>query len=426
MRLLLSVCFCAAVLVLAGCSESNAPVTGPSDQTVLYKDTQESPIDVSDSWIVILSSEPQRDHRASAARLENEIAALHARVPMRVTHRYTACLRGFAARMSDAAAAALAKNPNVERIERDGIATIDAQTLPTGINRIDADLSPTASITTTGGDLTGVQIYIIDTGINAHPDLNLAGGRNFVPSGKSTNPASYGDGNGHGTHVAGTAAARDNTSYVVGVAPGAPVYAVRVLNNSGSGAYSWIIAGVDWVMQQKLANNGMPMVANMSLGGPPDAGLDQAIVNACTPTTTPAYGGVTFCVAAGNEGTNASQSSPARVPEAITVGSYNPTNNAFSYFSNYGSVVDILAPGENILSTSRSGKTTTMSGTSMASPHVAGAAALYLKGNTGASPAQVSSALKAAAVNNSNSTITLNANAISTQTTNLSVYVKTF
>ncbi|MBI2912158.1 MAG: S8 family peptidase [Chloroflexi bacterium] len=271
------------------------------------------------------------------------------------------------------------------------------QSVPTGINRIDADKSATAGIN--GSDeRVNVDVAIIDTGIQTdHPDLNVVGGKNCA-DGKS-----YADKNGHGTHVAGTAAAKDNTIGVVGVAPGARLWAVRVLNANGSGFISWIICGVDWV----TANTGTIDVANMSLGvsGGSDA-LDLAVANSVA-------AGVTYAVSAGNSSNDASNQSPARVPDVLTVsaiadsdgrcGGLGPAtsygaDDTFATFSSFGSVVDLAAPGVNILSTYKGSAYATGSGTSMSSPHVAGAAALVKANNPGASPADVRNALMAGAV----------------------------
>lgn len=267
-----------------------------------------------------------------------------------------------------------------------------AQQTPTGINRIDADKSATARID--GSDeRVNVDIAVIDTGIQSdHPDLNVVGGKNCA-DGKS-----YADKNGHGTHVAGTAAAKDNAIGVVGVAPGARLWAVRVLNANGSGFISWVICGVDWV----TANAGTIEVANMSLGlsGLSDA-LDLAINNSVA-------AGVTYAVAAGNSATDASTRSPASNPNVITVsaiadsdgrcGGLGPAtsygaDDTFATFSNFGAPVDLAAPGVNIRSTYKGSTYATGSGTSMASPHVAGAAALYKATHPAASPAGVMAAL---------------------------------
>jgi subtilisin family serine protease len=322
-----------------------------------------------------------------------------------VTHVYRHALRGYAARLTPAAAARLARTPGVAAVVPDRPVSIAAQTIPTGIDRIDAEQSPTAAID--GVDTrVDVDVAVIDTGIDLdHPDLNVytAGARN-CSSGRSAD-----DGNGHGTHVAGTVGALDNTTGVVGVAPGARLWPVRVLSNSGSGSWSTVICGVDFV----TANADAIEVANMSLGGGgSDDGncgfsngdlLHQAV---CASVAA----GVTYVVAAGNSAADSSTAVPAAYDEVITVsaladfdgapgGAGSPTcrtdeDDTFANFSNYGADVDIIAPGVCILSTYRGGGYSTLSGTSMASPHVAGAAALYLVGNPSASPADVRTALR--------------------------------
>jgi subtilisin len=284
---------------------------------------------------------------------------------------------------------------------QDQTVSADAQTLPTGINRIDGELSST--ISGNGSGAVNADVAIIDTGIDlTHPDLNVA-----TTGVNCSNGTSYADGNGHGTHVAGTVAAKDDGNGVVGVAPGARVYPVRVLNNRGSGSWSSIICGIDWV----TARAATIKVANMSLGGTgtagscTDGGLRQAI---CRSTAA----GVTYAVAAGNESDNAANHVPAAYPEVITVsaladfdgvpgGLGQPTcradvDDTLADFSNFGSVVDIMAPGVCILSTWKGGGYNTISGTSMATPHVTGAAALYVSTHPGASPSAVKSALQAA------------------------------
>jgi subtilisin family serine protease len=263
-----------------------------------------------------------------------------------------------------------------------------AQTLPWGINKIDADASSTLAGNGSGA-VSNVNAYIIDSGIDAaHTDLNVVRHVNFA-GGTNT------DCNGHGTHVAGTVAARDNTSAVVGVAPGAPLTGVKVLGCSGSGSWSGVIAGIDWVK----ANAKKPAVANMSLGGGANKAVDDAVRSS-------ANSGVFYALAAGNSGANACNYSPARVGAGTnngiaTVAATDSADREASW-SNYGNCVDIWAPGVSILSTKKGGTTTTMSGTSMASPHGAGGAALYLSSHTGASPSAVESALKSAATPTAN------------------------
>lgn len=314
---------------------------------------------------------------------------------------YRHALRGYAARMSPQAAAALALDPAVASVTPDRIVTIDAQTVPTGINRIDGELSSTNS-----GDGSGtvdVDVAVIDTGIDiSHPDLNVVGGKN-CSTGRS-----FKDGNGHGTHVAGTIGAKDDGNGVVGVAPGARLWAVRVLNNAGSGTWSSVICGIDWV----TANASTIEVANMSLGGGGSdsscSGSDALHKAICASVAA----GVTYVVAAGNASDDAKNHVPAAYDEVITVSALADFNglagggasatcrvdvdDTFANFSNYGPDVDIIAPGVCILSTWKGGGYNTISGTSMASPHVAGAAALYKANNPTATPDQVKAALQAA------------------------------
>jgi subtilisin family serine protease len=313
---------------------------------------------------------------------------LEARHRFRADHVYSAAIQGFAARLTTTQIAEFENDAYTAYVELDGPMAIVAQTLPWGINKVDADISATVAGNGSGA-VGNVNAYIIDTGIDpAHPDLNVVRHVNFA-SGPNR------DCHGHGTHVAGTTAAKDNTSDVVGVAPGAPLIGVKVLSCGGTGSTSGVIAGVDWV----TANARKPAVANMSLGG----GASQALDNAVRKS---AASGVFYALAAGNDGDNACNLSPARAGAGtnngiMTVAATSSTDNAASW-SNYGSCVDIWAPGVSILSTRKGGGTTTMSGTSMASPHGAGGGALYLFSHTGASPSSVESALKLAATTTSN------------------------
>ncbi len=329
------------------------------------------------SWIVVL-------HDGADAR---GVAAEHSRrYEAQVSHVYEYALKGYAAVIPDRRVAEVRSDPRVDYMERDGTATVFVQHLPWGIDKIDADTSSTKAGDGTG-TISNVNVYIIDTGVDKnHSDLyvvnhvNFAGGRNA-------------DCNGHGTHVAGTAAARDNTSDVVGVAPGAPVTGVKVLGCNGSGSYSGVIAGVDWV----TANAKKPATANMSLGGPTSQALDDAVRNS-------ANSGVFYAIAAGNDGADACSYSPARAGTHSGVMTVAATNDGDleASWSNYGTCVDIWAPGVSILSTLLRGGTTTKSGTSMASPHVGGGGALYLSSHTGDSAATVESVL----LNNATKTLT--------------------
>jgi subtilisin len=353
---------------------------------------ERDPIPVPGQYIVVLK-EKAGDAIAAAS-------AVSRRHGCGLVDVYDHAIKGFVATVPPGRLRDIAADPNVQYVEQDQVVFADAQTLPTGINRIEADLSSTQSGNGSGAVST-VAVAVIDTGIlRNHSDLNVVGGINFT----SNDPTKWNDGNGHGTHVAGTIGALDNGFGVVGVAPGVPLWAVRVLNNAGSGTWSGVIAGINWVVANAASRN--IRVANMSLGG----GFSQAVNDAVTNAVN---SGIVFCVAAGNESTDASTTSPASCQAAITVaaladsdgkpgglGSLTPygADDTFASFSNFGAVVDVIAPGVNILSTWKSGSYATLSGTSMATPHVTGAAALYLSQNPTATPDAVLTALTSAAV----------------------------
>ena len=283
-------------------------------------------------------------------------------------------LNGFSVEMNEKQAERLSEDPRIKYVEEDGEVFADTtQTGATwGLDRIDQRDRPTDgnyNYTPTG---SGVNAYIIDTGIRrTHAQF---GGRAVVGYDAIADGQNSNDCNGHGTHVAGTIG---GSTY--GVAKNVRLYAVRVLDCAGSGSNSGVIAGVDWVKNNHIK----PAVANMSLGGGASSALDTAVNNAIA-------AGVTFAVAAGNENQDACNVSPARAPNAVTVGSTTNTD-ARSSFSNFGTCVDIFAPGSSITSSwfTSDTATNTISGTSMASPHVAGVAALYLQNNTTASPSTV-------------------------------------
>jgi subtilisin family serine protease len=285
----------------------------------------------------------------------------------------------------------LRAHPDIAAIEPDYRISIASnssyQSLPWGIDVIEADATSTRA-GDGSGSVDGVRVFVVDSGIRPHPDLNLGGGRAFV---RGLPASAWYDENGHGTHVAGTIGARDNSSYVVGAAPGVPLYALRVLDRYGSGSVSNIVAALDWltilVRDSKTNGTWAPTVVNLSLGGPSSYALDAAVRALVSE-------GAVVVVAAGNNAVDAAWTSPARVSQAITVGAFDNYGRRAS-FSNYGSVVDLHAPGVGILSTGIASNTTRMSGTSMAAPHVAGAAALYLSNpaNRMRTPAQVSERL---------------------------------
>jgi len=298
-----------------------------------------------------------------------------------VLYTYQYALEGYAARIPAQRLDEVRNDPQVAYVEPDQTAEIASQALPWGINRVDADISSTRA-GNGSGYISNVNAYIIDTGIDrTHPDLYHGTHVNFTGDGRNR------DCNGHGTHVAGTVAARDNTRDVVGVAPGTPLTGVKVLGCDGVGATSGVIKGVDWV----TANAWKPAIANMSLAGGASDALDTAVKNSAT-------SGVFYSLAAGNQGADACSYSPARAGaganNGIVTTAATTSSDAERSSSNYGSCVDIWAPGTSVLSTRMGGGTTTMSGTSMAAPHVGGGAALYLSKNTGASPSAVEGALK--------------------------------
>ncbi|HYH98489.1 S8 family peptidase [Hyalangium sp.] len=288
--------------------------------------------------------------------------------------RYRAAFKGFAGAISDERLAALKADPRVLYIEQDQVVSLTAQTIPYGISNTAATTSSTLAGNGSGA-VSGPTVFVIDTGIASHADLNKVGHVNYA-GGKND------DCHGHGTHVAGTVGAKDDTNTVVGMAPGVALFGVKVLSCSGSGTNSGVIAGMDFVAGHSAAGK----VANMSLGG----GFSQAVNDAARNMVN---NNVAVAVAAGNDGADASTKSPASEPSVLTVAAHDSSNVNASW-SNFGSLIDLSAPGVSVLSTARGGGTATMSGTSMASPHVAGALALYRANNPSASGTQAMSAVK--------------------------------
>ena len=331
------------------------------------------------TFIVVLDNA-----RADVAR---DAATLAASVNGQVGFVYTHALKGFSITASDSAAQALANNPRVAYVERDQVVSLDAQDVPTGVRRIFADSNAGIDIDGVDDFRVDVDIAVIDTGVDLqHPDLNVVEGVDCTgggPFGGSCQPGGD-DNHYHGTHVAGTIGALDNGIGVVGVAPGATIHPVKVLNQRGSGYTSWIVAGIDWVAGEASTIE----VANMSLGG---SGYSQAEYDAIQGAVN---AGVAFAVAAGNDNADASKYSPAAFNNVLTVSALadfdgvpdglgsqtcrSDEDDTLANFSNWGSSVDIAAPGVCILSTYpiEQGSYGTISGTSMASPHVAGALAL--------------------------------------------------
>ena len=308
----------------------------------------------------------------------------------------------------------------IDSIEPDLEVQAFAQEVPWGVGRIGATASTSsATINNTGPDAT-VHIFVLDTGVSPHPDLNVVEAKSFVPA-----ETSVLDLNGHGTGVAGVAAARDNTVGVVGIAPGAPIHSYKCLDKAGSGSYSAIIAALDSVVGWKLKNPTQLAVVNMSLGGYTGT-FTYTVLDSTVQKVINQYN-IPVVVAAGNSGDLAALYSPAHTVEAITVGAYNAVNTVTSW-SNYGSVVDIQAPGANILTTSYDARRkkygfVTYNGTSFSCPHVAGAVALYLSRFPTATPADILTQLKtighAALTAGTNPAIT----SLFPNTTNLSVFV---
>ncbi|MFD7322871.1 S8 family peptidase [Streptomyces sp. NPDC059875] len=347
----------------------------PAAQSATVGDLRLAPasLAVENSWIVVL-----KDGSTRAADLG-----------VTPKHQYRSVLKGFSASMSQAKAAALASDPRVAYVEQNATVRM-AETQPGatwGLDRVDQRDLPLSTTYTYNTTASNVTAYIIDTGIRtSHSEF---GGRATVGTDTVGGGQNGQDCQGHGTHVAGTVG---GAKY--GVAKGAKLVAVRVLDCNGSGTTAGVIAGVDWV----TANAVKPAVANMSLGGGANTSLDDAVKRSIA-------SGVTYAVAAGNGNflglpARACNYSPARVPEAITVGATDSADKRAS-FSNYGTCVDLFAPGVSITSAWKDNDTATntISGTSMAAPHTAGVAALYLSANPTATPAQVSTAL----VNNATS-----------------------
>ena len=364
----------AALVTLAACAEapSTAPAGDPGTGPAL--EAMAGGAKIPGEYIVVFS-----DDVTDVPGLTQRLAAQHGGT---VRYTYTSALKGFAASMSEQAADALANNPNVAYVEQDQVMTADAtQSGATwGIDRVDQrnrPLSGTYTYTTTAST---VYAYIIDTGIyTSHTQFG----------GRATNvyDALGGNGqdcNGHGTHVAGTVG-----SSTYGIAKAVRLRGVRVLNCSGSGSTSGIIAAVDWVR----ANRTNPAVANMSLGGGYSSSLNTAVTNLVN-------SGVFVAVAAGNSSANACNYSPASASGTVTVAASTSTDARASY-SNYGSCVDLYAPGSSITSTWLNGGTNTINGTSMASPHVAGVAALYKATYGNASSSTIASWL----INNSTANV---------------------
>ncbi len=351
---------------------------------------------VPDKFIVVF-----KDNVKNPRDVANEIALTHG---LSVDYVYTTAIKGFSATIPQARLDKVRSDSRVQFISEDEVVETFVQTTPTGVNRVSAPVNSNKGV--------GVGVAVIDTGIDlTHPDLqaNIVANYSCV-RGKKTGD----DDNGHGSHVAGTIAALDNGIGVVGVASQAKLIAVKVLNSQGSGTWSSVICGIDWVTANTTTYN--IKVANMSLGGGGSSDNNcgnsngDALHKAICKST---QAGVAYVVAAGNNGVNANGFVPAAYNDTVitvsaladsdgqsgglgTATSYG-VDDTFASFSNYGSVIDLGAPGVAIYSTWEGGGYNTISGTSMATPHVAGSAALYIKSHPGSTWSQVRDGLITAA-----------------------------
>jgi len=350
----------AVVTVLAGVTPAQA-----AEGTIVGAGAEGA---IADSYIVVLKDGSTADKPSLAGKFGGAIG-----------RQYTQGLSGFSVALGERQAKRLAADPAVAFVEQNKVLHAEAtQTNPPswGLDRIDQRKLPLDTKYTYATTASNVNVYVLDTGIRAtHTDFGgrVKQGYDFID-----NDTNADDGYGHGTHVAATIA---GAKY--GVAKGASLYPVRVLGSDGSGTTAGVISGVNWITQ----NAKKPAVANASLGGGASTALDTAVRNSIK-------AGVTWTVAAGNSNVNAANTSPARVTEALTVAAADRTDRRAS-FSNYGSVIDLFAPGVSITSAWKDNDTATYTGdgTSFAAPHVAGAAALYLSSHTGATAAQVAQAL---------------------------------
>ncbi|WP_432978857.1 S8 family serine peptidase [Dactylosporangium sp. CA-233914] len=375
MRALLRTTLIAAAAT-AGLVGAGTPALAAPEGTILGANEAGT---IRDRYIVVFKDSVAPDTTADDA------SRLAARFGGSVRRSFSATIKGFSAQLTEKAARRLAASPLVEYVQQDKTVRVaDTESnAPWGLDRIDQQYRPLDGAYTYASTAPGVTAYILDTGVRlTHSDFGgrARSGYDFVD-----NDTDASDCHGHGTHVAGTVG---GATY--GVAKNVSLVSVRVLGCDGAGSYSGIIAGIDWI----TANAQKPAVVNMSLGGEADGSVDQAVRESIA-------SGITYAVAAGNSGADACGASPARVADAITVGA-SDRNDARASFSNYGSCLDIFAPGVAIASAGKDSDTasTVMSGTSMAAPHVAGAAALYLSAHPSATPQQVRDALVSGAVDN--------------------------
>ena len=384
-----------AIALLAAGLGSRAGAQGQEPSS-----TQSSRAVIPDQYVVVLNDGADAQAHAKAAWLNHGVDPFHV---------YEYAFKGFAFRGSAQAAAAIERNPGVDFVAPDQVVELVAQTLPTGINRIDADVNPISHIDGID-DRIDVNIGILDTGVDPiHPDLNVAGGTNCLGG------TSFVDGHGHGSHVSGTVAALDNDYGVVGVAPGARIFAAKVLSDGGSGSFSSVACGLDYAAHSRMTRDPTDDIAvvNMSLTGvgSDDGNCGKSNRDVMHKAVCGAVAkGVVVVVAAGNSRADAAGYAPACYDEALTVSAIADFNgipgekgkgkninpDGFASFSNFGADVDIAGPGVSIFSTYKDGGYATLSGTSMATPHVTGTVALYVSQNGAATDASGVAAIRQA------------------------------
>jgi subtilisin family serine protease len=363
-----------AAVGLAACQDASSP-SAPTFEHARNSSARAQPGELIPGQYIVVFRGDMRDAKSVAKALAGKHGA-------KLRRTYEAALKGMAIELPDTAAAALRQDPAVEYVEQNQVVHAIAETIvqpgaTAGLDRVDQRFLPLSGTYSYTADGTGVRAYIIDTGINFdHSDFS---GRAVLGIDASWSGTTDGvDCNGHGTHVSGTIG---GTTY--GVAKKVQLYVVRVLDCQGSGNIFTVLDGIEWVTRNRV----LPAVANMSLGGGYSPSMNQAVTNSIA-------AGVTYAVAAGNNAADACSYSPSSTPQALTVAA-SDQSDVFASFSNTGYCVDMEAPGVGITSDwiGSANATNTISGTSMASPHVAGAAALYLSANPGAGPYQVEAAL---------------------------------
>lgn len=356
----------AAALALTGALVSTAPGSVASPEPLLIRGAG-SPGAIPDSYLVVLRT---------PGPITAAVGAVASAYDADVRRTFGSALHGFSAAMTEDQATALAKDPRVAFVQQNQRYTVSQENPPWGLDRSDQRDLPLDKKFEAAGKADNVNVYVIDTGI--YPEHKDFGGRASVGTDTVGDGKQGKDCHGHGSHVAGTIAGD-----TFGLAKGAKVFGVRVLDCGGSGTTESVVAGIDWV----TAHAKRPAIANMSLGGPADEAMDKALQASVDK-------GISYAVAAGNESSDACRVSPARAPAAITVGATDNTDKAAT-FSNVGKCVDVFAPGVDVESVAITGPEASAkhSGTSMASPHVAGGVALYLAAHPDATPAQVTEAL---------------------------------